>query len=332
MHDIRNVLIQVKDLERSLQRIHLRTAGPSDLLSIVSTLQNALEISRLLSLRWSQDLAIEYSLKSTDLISSLVKKYDSFFEEEAFTTNKFESAGLIRDGVSDLLDEARQHHLNLLGEKEIMKEKLSKIFTTAEFSLGDDLRYGPIIILPKLNLTRRKHLMDILEHRSGFDFLKTNKKSTTSSQILTYQPWTNLSFAMREQENRMMLIERNLFAESCADLICHDKDILRVSRFLAEIDVSSSLGFIAKENRYTRPIIVDEPIHDVKGGRHPVVELSQLQRCQTFIKNDCHIGEREQLWLLYVTLKLTSNFVGKMRLTVYTSKELGRIWEAKARF
>jgi DNA mismatch repair protein MutS len=296
-HDIRNVLMQVKDVERSLQRIHLQTAGPSDLLSIISTLEYALKISRLLSLRLANDLVPETALESEGLSENLVAKYDSFFEQEAFNTNKFESAGLIRDGVSDVLDEARQHHLNLLGEKEVMKEKLAKLFGTAEFSLGEDLRYGPIIILPKLNLTRRRLLMETLEHKPGFEFLKSSKKSTTS-QVLTFQPWTNLSFALKEQENRMMVIERNLFQESCIDLIRHDKAILKVSRFLAEVDVASSLGFIAKENRYARPIMVDEPIHDIRGGRHPVVEVSQLQRCQSFIKNDCHIGGNEQIWLL----------------------------------
>lgn len=54
-----------------------------------------------------------------------------------------------------------------------------------------------------------------------------------------------------------------------------------VSKALAEIDVSSSLAFFARENGYVRPEMSNEYlrinsriVHEVQGGRHPGINIS----------------------------------------------------------
>jgi DNA mismatch repair protein MutS len=68
--------------------------------------------------------------------------------------------------------------------------------------------------------------------------------------------------------------------------------------------VASSSAKMAMENNHTRPTIITEPIHDIKGGRHPVVEYMQKQAIGRsggdFVENDCLIGgpEGERVWVM----------------------------------
>ncbi len=61
----------------------------------------------------------------------------------------------------------------------------------------------------------------------------------------------------------------------------------RVSEALAEIDVLSSLAFVALENGYVRPQIVDANLIHIEEGRHPVVE--KFIGRERFIPNDLYL-------------------------------------------
>ena len=44
--------------------------------------------------------------------------------------------------------------------------------------------------------------------------------------------------------------------------------------------------------------MTDEPLFDVKGGRHPVVEQALKKERQPFVANDCRLEEASRLWLV----------------------------------
>src|SRR3546814_11968549 len=44
--------------------------------------------------------------------------------------------------------------------------------------------------------------------------------------------------------------------------------------------------------------MTDEPLFDVKGGRHPVVEQALKRDRQPFVANDCRLEEASRLWLV----------------------------------
>lgn len=67
--------------------------------------------------------------------------------------------------------------------------------------------------------------------------------------------------------------------------------------------MASASAKIAVENNHTRPLVITEPTHDIKGGRHPVVEYMQKQAGRgggDFVENDCLIGgeEGERVWCI----------------------------------
>ena len=85
-------------------------------------------------------------------------------------------------------------------------------------------------------------------------------------------------------EDRIHEIEARLFREVCATLAKSGLSLLQAARALAEMDVIASLAEVAAASNYLRPEITEEPILDIRSGRHPVVE--QLLQGDRYVPND----------------------------------------------
>ncbi len=78
--------------------------------------------------------------------------------------------------------------------------------------------------------------------------------------------------------------ERTLYRELCCRAMERAEDLQRMARGIAEADVLRSLGEVAWERKYVRPLLSSEEILEVIQGRHPVVEVSLESR--PFVPND----------------------------------------------
>lgn len=56
-----------------------------------------------------------------------------------------------------------------------------------------------------------------------------------------------------------------------------------------------AFSIVSMNNRYIKPIIVDEQIIDIVSGRHPVVEVISEE---TFVSNDIHMSSKDQILLI----------------------------------
>jgi len=66
---------------------------------------------------------------------------------------------------------------------------------------------------------------------------------------------------------------------------------------LAQLDVLAALGELAGAEGWVRPKVDDSAAFAITGGRHPVVEAALRAEAQSFVANDCDLGD-ERLWLL----------------------------------
>ena len=53
---------------------------------------------------------------------------------------------------------------------------------------------------------------------------------------------------------------------------------------LSQVDVLASLAELARGRNYSRPVVVDEPVLDIRDGRHPVLDVTEPDG--TFVPND----------------------------------------------
>ncbi len=86
-------------------------------------------------------------------------------------------------------------------------------------------------------------------------------------------------------EDRIKNREIDLFGQIRKASSDHSLALMGTAEALAELDALSGLGELAVERQWCRPTLVGEPVLDIRLGRHPV--LDQILPPGTFVPNDC---------------------------------------------
>jgi len=86
------------------------------------------------------------------------------------------------------------------------------------------------------------------------------------------------------------------------------------SSLLGKIDVMRSFARVSVENRYTRPVMNDSDMLDIRNGRHPVIE-KQLAAGQEYVANDLFLDSLSQ----QVIILTGPNMSGKSALLRQTA-------------
>jgi DNA mismatch repair protein MutS len=109
-------------------------------------------------------------------------------------------------------------------------------------------------------------------------------------------------------EERMAEMEYELFVALRDQVAASASSLLTTSRVLAEADVLLGLAEAAERGGYVKPEILEEPVLEIHGGRHPVVE--RVLEGERFVPNDLRLDVRDRA-LLIVT---GPNMAGKSTL------------------
>ena len=94
-------------------------------------------------------------------------------------------------------------------------------------------------------------------------------------------------------EEKISVIENQLYHELVLSIAEYIRPIQVNATIIAQLDVLSSFAFISYRNEYVQPVIVDEPVLDIKLGRHPVIE-QRLPVGESFIPNDVYLNQEDQ--------------------------------------
>ena len=99
--------------------------------------------------------------------------------------------------------------------------------------------------------------------------------------------------------DRALALEKVLYDELLERLRAHLPALQRIARALAQLDVLCNLSRIAARRGYCRPTFADEPLIEIDGGRHPVIEAALADAGDAaFIANDCRLSPARQLLLV----------------------------------
>lgn len=94
-------------------------------------------------------------------------------------------------------------------------------------------------------------------------------------------------------EDKILEIETRLYNEFILGLIDYMPMIQLDARLVARLDVLLCFARVSIENHYTRPIISDSTVINIKNGRHPVIE-QQLPPGEKYISNDIYLDNEKQ--------------------------------------
>jgi len=276
------------DLERLTNRLVQRVAGPRDLLGIRRALEAVPRIKevldpngRIANVQTCEANPLGGLVEALDPCAEVAALIEQAIAEDLPTT--LATGGVIRPGFSAELDgvvaaaqEAKQWVANLeRSERQRTGIKSLKV--------GYNKVFGYYIEVTKANL-------DAVPAEYIRKQTLVNAERFITPQLKEYE-----SLILNAQE-RILDIETRLFREVCDQVAAAVPRMLRTARVLAQLDVYAALAEVALRNRYTRPMLTEDDLLEIKAGRHPVVEL--LQRDEPFVPNDVHLNSEERILVI----------------------------------
>lgn len=278
--EVRSHLKQIPDLERSLSRVSLGRSGPRDLQAIAKGLFVVDEIVTLLknhNLPKNLEELLENISTQEKLRDELMR---ALCEDLPLLTR---DGNFIARGFNEQLDE-----VNLL--KTDVKKKLAQM--QAEFVEKTSISSLKI----KFNNVLGYHIDVTPNHASKMDQTYFIHRQTLANSVrFTTVDLNELAQKIERAGSESLRIELFLFDELCKKIMMVSHQISECARLIANIDVASSLAFMAAQKNYVRPVVNDSQDFLVDGARHVVVEQNKNKK---FIANDCLMPQGEHLWLI----------------------------------
>ncbi len=191
--------------------------------------------------------------------------------------------GMIRDGYDSSLDELREATRS--GKEWIAKLQQDEIARTGVTSLKVRFNsvFGYYIEITKANLDKvPPHYIRKQTIANGERFITPELKEM-EGKILG-------------AEERAIKLEYEIFQKVREAVIGELKSLQQTASMLAQLDVLCGFAEVARLHGYTRPVIGEEGVLNIREGRHPVLEQNPSQ--ERFVPNDTVLGDETRIALI----------------------------------
>ena len=272
--DLRDSLKSAYDLQRLTARVATGRASPRDLRFLADTLQLLPRLKARICERRSKRLReLESGL---DLCADIRSDVDGLLVDDPPLS--VAEGGLIRAGCHGQLDELRDL---ARGGKEWI----------ARYQAQEAARTG----IPGLKVGFNKVFGYYLEITAAQAAKATIPEGYIRKQTLKNQE-RFITPELKEYEEKVLraeqqsqTLEQELFAALRERVAKHGGRLRQTAEVLAELDVLTGLAVLAVRQSYVRPELTDEPVLEIRDGRHPV--LDKLQPTGQFVPNDTLLGD-----------------------------------------
>ena len=139
-----------------------------------------------------------------------------------------------------------------------------------------------------------RHADRMMAPDSGFTHRQTMAGAVRFNALALHEEASRIA----EAGGHALAAEEAHFEDLSARAIAARETIARAAAALARFDVAAGLAERAAEGGWSLPRVVDEPVLDIAGGRHPVVEAARAARGDRFVANDCRLVPEDRLWLV----------------------------------
>lgn len=273
--EFREMLANVRDIERLTSRICCGRATPRELAALADSLDAAEPVGNLL-----KDTTAEFIRSAVGDLGDLREIVDlirrQIVEDPPVTLTE---GGIIREGVSADLDELRE--IGRGGKQWITRLQATERERTGIPSLkvGYNRAFGYYI---EVSNTHRDKVPE--------DY---NRKQTlvNAERYITpeLKEWEAKVLGAEEEAARL---EYDLFVRVRDGVASKAQDLLRQAHALAQIDCVAGLAEVAARERYGRPKVTLDDTIRIVNGRHPVVE--RLIAKGTFVPNDARLDNSDE--------------------------------------
>ncbi len=274
--ELRELLGEGYDLERLAARVATARATPRDLAALARTLALLPKVKARLTARRSARLAqLEAALELCPEVRSAIEA--ALVDDPPLAIKE---GGLIRPGYHSELDRLRS--VSKDGKGWIARYQAEQIRRTGipGLKVGFNQVFGYYLEITHAQAQRAEIPSDYI------------RKQTVKNAERYFTPeLKEFENEVRTADERASALEYELFT-TLRDRVSADAPrLIQAGSVLAQLDVLAALGELAARHGYCRPELTDEPVFDVEGGRHPV--LDALLPPGDFVPNDTRLGPED---------------------------------------
>jgi DNA mismatch repair protein MutS len=272
--ELRRALDGILDLERLLSRITLEAANPRDLLALATSLATLPVVRIALSRLDAERLRALH--QQCDELGDVRQRIASSLEDEPPLT--LADGGVIRSGLDAALDELRDLSRNSKQYIAQIEQRERQRTGIASLKVKFNNVFGYYLEISKANL-----------HLAPPDYER--KQTLVNAERFTTPELKEYEAKVLDAQEKMVEIERRLFAELRSAIAAEARRIRQTALALAEIDLLASFAALAANRNYCRPKLDDSGDIEIIEGRHPAIEQLEISGvADRFVPNDLYLN------------------------------------------
>ena len=307
--DLKKSLNQVYDIERLIGRVCYGNLNARDLLQLNSSLKALPTVKKILE-------EIKYD-KELEIFDDLVSLLDSTLNEEPPISLK--EGNLIKKGYNSELDELRDLSS---GSKDFLLEleqKEKERTGIKNLKVGYNKVFGYYIEISKgqCNLVKEEFGYDRRQTLSNCERFTTKELKEKESIILG-------------AEEKIINLEYQLFMQIREVVKRYVVPLQKCANVLAEIDMLSSLSFVADTYHFVKPTLSNKNEIKIVESRHPVVEEVMAKKNEKYVANDILMDQDTSILLITgPNMAGKSTYMRQLAITVIMA-QIGSFVPAKS--
>jgi DNA mismatch repair protein MutS len=264
---LRKAMAGIGDMERCVNRLAARMAGPRDLSALRAHLRALPAVQG--PFGSGAPPALEPVLQEVALHSDLLQLLETAIVEEVPPT--LAQGGVIRPGFSPALEEvlrSAREARQWIGNLERVERDRTGI---RSLKVGFNKVFGYYLEVTKANAAS-----------VPAEYIR--KQTLVNAERYITPEMKDYESIVMTAEERQKEIEADVFRDLCDRVGQEAAGLLSTARALARLDVAAGLAEVAARLGYVRPQVVEDDVLEIREGRHPVVE--ERLRESRFVPND----------------------------------------------
>ncbi|HEY5653629.1 MAG TPA: DNA mismatch repair protein MutS [Pontiella sp.] len=272
LRSLRDVLGEIKDVERLISRIGSTSGNPRDVRAMGLSLQQMPMVKALLN---GKGTMLDTLGRNITALPEVVSLIDAAIVDEPPINLK--DGGVIRSGYHIELDTLREAATQ--GRKWLADFQASEIERTGikTLKVRHNKVFGYYIEVSKSNL-------ELVPEDYVRKQTLVNAERFITPELKEYE---NKIFGAQE---RSIALEQEIFNEVRQQAVEQLETIQRNALAIGQVDVLSTFAERSLSNNYSRPIMSDDGQLKIYNGRHPVVE--QMPDSERFVPNDTTLDQK----------------------------------------
>ncbi|MBN1864624.1 MAG: DNA mismatch repair protein MutS [Victivallales bacterium] len=277
--EIRELLAPVKDIERLIAKITVRSANARDLRSLAESLRTVPEIKTVLQ---HHDVPVFCEIRSRmHDCGSLAEEIErTICEDPPLSVS---DGGMINSGLDPELDELRKASRE--GKSWIASMQTQEQQRTGIKSLKIRFNkvFGYYIEISRSNV-----------HLAPESYIR--KQTLTNGERYITPELKEVEDKILGAEDKSKALENKIFQKLCEKCLQYTASIQENASAIASLDALQSFATCAVKHNYCRPRIFDDQRLVIADGRHPVLDTTMSN--ERFVPNDINLDGKEKTMMI----------------------------------